>query len=325
MKKRLQVPSGARDLLPDELKKQTDVVERCMGVLAERGYTPVMTPTIEMVDTLAQGMSRRFLDQSFKFLDAEGQLAMLRADMTTPIARMVASSGGDPGKTIRYSYYANVFRMNRGSMGQSSEFYQLGAELIGPRSQSADVDMVILVFDVLKQTGLPHTAVDIGNMSIFQKLLKGSGIPVDVQNELTMALQNQNFVQYEQVLEARKISASSVKLLKEIRTLRGGVEVLKVAKSLFPSEIREDLTALENLDRQVRAGRKGVNLFYDLAMVKDPEYYTGMVFDIYTDRIGDLLGGGGRYDNLVGRFGADRPATGFSVRVDRLLNALRVR
>lgn len=325
MKKRLQVPSGARDLLPDELKQQTAVVEKCMGVLADRGYAPVMTPTIEMVDTLAQGMSRRFLDQSFKFLDAEGQLSMLRADMTTPIARMVASSGGDAGQTIRYSYYANVFRMNRGANGQSSEFYQLGAELIGPRAPKADTDIVLLVLDVLKATGLPHFAVDIGSTVIFQKLLDGCEIPADVQAELNRALQSQNFVQFQQILDARKIPASGKKILKDIRTLRGGVEVIKVAKSLFPSNTRDDLKSLEDLDRGVRADRKGFNLFYDLALVKDPEYYTGMVFDIYTDRIGDLLGGGGRYDNLVGRFGTDRPATGFSIRVDRLVNALRVK
>jgi len=319
MKKRLQIPSGVRDLMPDELKKHTDLAERGIAVFEKNGYERVQTPTMELYDTIVQGMGKGLQDSAYKFLDGAGRLMILRPDMTTPIARMAATMGSTRGKVLKYYYDANVFRVSRGKTGEPSEFRQLGAELIGPSGAKADEEILLLLLEVLNTLHLPPFAIDMGSASVFQSLLTECGVDKGLQSSMSDSLVRLDYVRYNTVIGESKLSRETQKIFMGLPTMRGGGEVLRVAKTIFPRSTRERLVELESTVGAIRKVNSSVAIFFNLSLVKDLDYYTGIIFDVYSDRVGSLLGSGGRYDNLIGRFGGTSPATGFALRVDRLL------
>lgn len=324
---RPRMPRGVRDLLPSELRNLKALETRLLEIFERWGYSAVRTPTYEYEEALLRAAPQDDLNswhqRLFRFSDREGNGLALRPDMTTPIARLAAGRLRRAPLPLRLCYAENVFRYEEPQAGRSREFGQAGVELIGSPYPEADAEIIALAAHLLANLGLKAFRLEIGHVDLVRGVLEGLAVGPEQERALRRALQLRNYVAYENLVASLSVPGETQERLLALPTLRGGGEVLDRAQELAITPRAR--AALENLAEIWHLlGAHGVrdHVRLDLAMVRDVSYYTGMVLEGLVEDVGYLLVTGGRYDDLVARFGRDLPATGFAVGVERLLLAL---
>ncbi|MCM3041383.1 ATP phosphoribosyltransferase regulatory subunit [Paenibacillus motobuensis] len=321
--KGFEKPAGVRDYLPFAVEKLREIERRVLDCMAGWGYRQIMTPTMEYYDTV--GVASSTSDQKlFKLLNNRGTTMVLRSDMTTPIARVVSSLLKEEPLPLRLSYHANVFRTIEEEAGKEAEFYQTGVELVGDDSAEADAEVVALAVASLQAAGVSSFKIALGHVGFLNGLLE-EAIPgrEDVQQELKDRLLRRDFVGYREILARLDLSAGQRDELAGILKLRGGKEVCCEAlvlsnNSLVQSSI-EYLSAVWEALEDFDVAR---HVIIDLTMIGDFSYYTGLIFEGYAADIGFPVCGGGRYDKLLQQFGRPAPATGFSLKTNRILDGV---
>jgi ATP phosphoribosyltransferase regulatory subunit len=279
----------------------------------DAGYGEVRTPTVEYEDVLRQGDASA-AGAGWRLFDEHGRLLVLRSDMTIPIARLVATRFADHDGPLRLSYNGQAYRsVTRGS-GLPAEFLQVGAELIGVPGVEGDAEIVALCLDALGAVGLRRHAVGLGDGALYGALLRGFEVPDDDADALMSSLMGRDLA----ALEARVRLRGLPDALALVPGLRGGPEVLDRAEELMGEVAASALIELRGLHAALTERGFGERLILDLGLVHELGYYTGAVFEIYDPAIGFALGGGGRYDTLIGRFGAPRPACGVALNVQHV-------
>lgn len=279
-----QTPKGVRDLLPDEVERRSQVVKDIKVVSKKNGYRRIITPTYELYDVLKRGMGPKLKNMAIRFFDHNGDQMVLRPDMTTPIARSAANRMSHENQEQRLYYSANIYRQQKVASGKDTEFYQAGIELIGKSGVEADAEVIAIAVESMKSVGLKDFMVDIGHMDVIRNL----------DSEKISALEHQDYVSFGQLPE---------------RGIENTIE-----KFPYFGELYEELKK-RNVHQHV---------CFNLGLVKEIGYYTGVVFECYVKGFGYFVGSGGRYDDLVGCYGVDAPAVGFAFGVERLLMALEL-
>ena len=319
---RSQIPQGVPTFLPGAAQEKRAVEAALFKVFAERGYREVIPPTFEYLDVLAPGLDAELIEKSYKVVDrATGRILLLRPDATAQIARMVGMGMLDGAFPLRLYYSVNVFRYEPEHAGRDREIFQIGVELIGSRGVPADAEPIILAGECLRRLGVDQFRIAIGHGALFQALLQRAGVPEPARRALREAAARKNLGKMETLLQAAGIRGAGARALLAVPALVGGEEVLDRAERVAgqAEECRRPLRQLREIwDRVADAGLGG-HLLLDMGEVRPMEYYTGLVFDIYADGVGGEIGGGGRYDHLIGRFGREVPATGFAFDLDSLL------
>ncbi len=317
-------PLGMVDTLPNlyEVKKKTR--NEMTNEIEGWGFEFIETPTLEYYETV--GVQSAILDQQlFKLLDQQGHTLVLRPDMTAPIARVAASKLFNNLYPQRLAYSANVFRAQQHEGGRPAEFEQVGVELIGDGTSSADAEVIALMVSVLKKAGLNNFKIAIGHIGYANALFKevlGNQERVDV---LRRFLYEKNYVGYREHVKNLPLSSIDKERLFTLLTLRGGIEKVNEAKELVTSQ--EALSSLEEISQiwsALEAYQVTDYLKLDLNIVSHMSYYTGVLFEVYADHVGFPIGNGGRYDHLFEKFNRAAPATGFGLHLDRLIEALNV-
>lgn len=302
------IPNGTRDVLPDEMRELRAITEAMRGVFEHRGYGEVWTPTIEFEDVLRRGETG--VDPAYRVFDDHGHVMALRPDMTVPIARVAATRYAHADPPLRFCYFAHVYRGVRPHRGQNREFLQAGVELLGSGGPDGTVEALSLLCAALDATGLTGYRIALGSASLYPALLETFDVPSDVGEELLAALGGSDFVRLERLVAEYGLHDALVR----VPQLRGGPEVLDEVTGGEADGLR---AILAGLPAEVRE-----RIVLDLGLARGLGYYTGSVFDVLDPALGEPLGGGGRYDDLLKRFGRDLPAVGFALNVDRLHLAL---
>jgi ATP phosphoribosyltransferase regulatory subunit len=295
------IPSGTRDVLPDELREVRAITEAMREVFGAHGYGEVATPALEYEAVLTRG-DPAAADPAYRLFDEHGNVLVLRSDMTIPIARVVASRYPFEPVPLRFCYVQHAYRAVRRHRGHPREILQAGIELVGAPGPDGTAEAITVLCAALDAAGLAGYRVGVGDASLFARSLAAAGVtePAGV----LQALDARDFV----LLERELRDAGGPGELARLATTRGGAEVLEGVPEA------ETLRELHRLLPDDVAAR----VIYDLGLLRSLGYYTGAVFEVYDAAFGSPMGGGGRYDDLLGRFGRELPACGWALDVERI-------
>ena len=312
-----RIPPGTRDVLPDEMRE----LRRLQAALAEAferfGYGEVATPTIEYHDVLVRGDDRG-APAAYRFFDEGGELLAMRSDMTIPIARLVATRFAGAEPPFRLSYIGNAYRAIRPQRGQMREFTQAGVELIGAEAPDATAEVVEVLSAALDAAGLTRAVIGLGDADMYRQLLDELGVADDRRQRILEVFATHDLVGLEAEVGELDIGAGDRETLLRLPTLRGGPEVLDRAHELGGAAVERATQRLTSTYDALAARGVADRVSLDLGLLRDLGYYTGAILEVYDPALGHLLGGGGRYDELMGRFGRPLPAAGFALYLERV-------
>jgi ATP phosphoribosyltransferase regulatory subunit len=310
-----RIPSGTRDVLPDEMRELRAITDALRGVFERHGYGEVYTPTIEYESVLRRGDGG--VQPAYRVVDDHGDVLALRADMTVPIARVVATRYQAAEPPLRFCYVAHAYRQVTPHRGQMREFLQAGIELVGAPGAAGTAEALTVLCHALDAVGLQGNRVGLGDAALYPALLSGLGVDEEHRERLLQELATKDFVGLEREVRELDLAGRDAELLVRVPQLRGGSDVLEAP----PGPVADALRGLRDV-LDLLEGSVAEHVIFDLGLARGLGYYTGAVFDVYDPALGEPLGGGGRYDDLLGRFGRALPAVGFAIGVDRLHAAL---
>jgi ATP phosphoribosyltransferase regulatory subunit len=230
---------------------------------------------------------------------------------------VVATRYSSSEPPLRFCYFAHCYRGVRPQRGQPRELLQAGIELIGAPAPQGTAEALTVLCHALDATGLKDYRIGVGDASLFPALMASLDVPAPARADLLEALARRDFVGLEHSLLESGLTDQAAELLLGVPQRRGGPEVLADA----PAPAVEAVTGMRLLHELLEPG-VAARVIFDLGLVRNIGYYTGAVFEVYDPALGGPIGGGGRYDDLLGRFGRKLPAVGFALGVDRLHVAL---
>ncbi|WP_374720709.1 ATP phosphoribosyltransferase regulatory subunit [Peribacillus tepidiphilus] len=315
-------PLGMRDTLPVLYEAKMNTRNRMMKEIQGWGFQFLETPALEYYETV--GEASAILDQQlFKLLDQQGHTLVLRPDMTAPIARVAAAKLLKQHSPLRLAYSANVYRAQQREGGRPAEFEQIGVECIGDPTISADAETIALLASALEKAGLQHFQISLGHIGFVQDVFINILGNEERASICRKFLYEKNYVGYREHVKSLPLSSIDKGRLLQLLTLRGRENVLEKAEELLEeNQGKQALNQLKELWQQLKEYDVEHFVTFDLTLVSHMSYYTGILFEIYANNIGFPIGNGGRYDRLFEKFGWNSPATGFAIRIDRLLEAL---
>lgn len=309
----VNTPEGTRDRLFAECRQRRQVQAALTGLFQKRGYAEVSTPEVEFYDLFLQSGNPIPQESMLKIIDRSGKIMVMRPDCTAPIARVAATRLKTVPLPQRLYYDQTVFRSDDAHKGGSSEIAQCGVELIGASGSKADLEMIALAVDSLRCCGLEQFHIELGHAGFFRELSASMEMPSEKVEQMRLLIEGKNFAALNDLLEpyARQSACGA---LKQLSRLFGGAEVLDEAERLAGE--RNALSYLRSLYQDLSAAGYGAYLRFDLGLVHQIDYYTGVIFRGYVQGAGDAVLSGGRYDRLTEAFGREAPATGFAIDVD---------
>jgi ATP phosphoribosyltransferase regulatory subunit len=310
------IPSGTRDVLPDEMRELRAITDALRGVFEAEGYGEVWTPTLEYEDVLRRaGLGA---EPAYRVFDDHGEVLALRSDMTVPIARLAATRYATAEPPLRFCYVAHAYRAVRPHRGQMREFLQAGIELMGAPAPEGTAEALRVMCRALDTVGLRGYRIGLGDASLYPALLRALELPDEARERLLRELVTRDFVGLEREVHELGLSGEDADLLIGVPQMRGGPDVLEAPAG---GPVSEAVAGLRRV-LELLAPDVAERVIFDLGLSRGLGYYTGAVFDVLDPALGAPIGGGGRYDELVGRFGRALPAVGFALGVDRLHLAL---
>lgn len=322
--KLLHTPDGVRDLYNEEYKKKLDIQEQLHHVFEEYGCLDIQTPTFEYFDVFSKQLGTTPSKDLFKFFDTEGNTVVLRPDFTPSIARCTAKYFDPETEPVKLCYIGNTFTNASKYQGRLKETTQCGVEFIGDGSPEADAQMLAMVVDSLKAIGMKEFQISVGHAGFFDALLDAAELRRKHANKLHTLLDNKNFLDVEVFVEELDVESRLKNLFLLLADFDITDEDLENAKQWavdYP-KVAKAIDSLDKLNQNVKA--KGIKQFisFDLGMISNYEYYTGIIFAGYTYGLGEPIVKGGRYDTLMSNFDKEAPAIGFAFVVDQLLSAV---
>lgn len=325
LRERSLVPAGMATILPEAARRFRKIETQLIESLAGQGYDEIILPTFEYLDVLAPGLEPELVEKCYKIPDrTTGRILLLRPDATAQIARTVAMGMMGTHTPLRLSYRTTVFRHEPEHAGRDREIFQVGAELIGVDDPASDREIISLMVECLQRIGMRSFKVSIGHVGFFKRLLTRAGLSEEGKKRAEHAAARKDLPKLQEILEQERISQRFGRIILEAPELSGNAEVIARGRQLAGS----DRVLIRSLDRLAQVYQSLCEngyqdaLFLDLGEFRGFDYYDGIVFDVFAEGIGVELGGGGRYNHLIGRFGRNLASTGFALNVDRLFRGI---
>lgn len=320
---KLHTPAGVSDILPGECERKKDTESVLWTVFASAGYKEVETPSFEFYDCYAGIGGELSQETLYKFFDEQGRILALRPDFTTSIARMAATKLADAPMPQRYMYSGNVFRNEQCEGARRREFTQSGIELIGSYAPEADAEVIAAAMEAVLAAGIEDFTMEIGQVAFFNGLVEQAGLDAAMTEKLRDRIDSKDAVGIEKIVSRLDMDGDIKKLMTGLPYMFGDERVLE--RAYVPGLNETSAAALDNLKRIYELlclYGFGEYISIDLGMLSNIDYYTGSIFKGYARGLGFPICGGGRYDNLMGRFGKPAGAVGVSIGVNRILSAL---
>ena len=322
-KKLLHTPEGVRDIYGQEYEKKLWVEGRLHKVIENYGYEDIQTPTFEYFDVFSKEIGTTPSNELYKFFDKEGNTLVLRPDFTPSIARCAAKYFCEEQVPIRFTYLGNTFTNTSNLQGKLKEVTQMGAELINETSVEADAEVISLVIEALKNTGLKQFQISIGEVEYFKGICEQAGLDDETESDLRDCISGKNYFAAQELLSERDVKEPYRSILLQVADMFGNMSSLADAKALVTNQ--RSIKAIERLEKLyevLKLYEVEEYVSFDLGMLSKYNYYTGVIFRAYTYGVGDAVVKGGRYDNLLKQFGKEAPAIGFVMVIDDIMEAL---
>lgn len=321
--KLLHTPDGVRDIYDNEYKRKRKVMSELHHVLELYSYHDIQTPTFEYFDIFSRDKGSAPSNEMYKFFDRENNTLVLRPDITPSIARCVAKYYETEELPIRLCYEGNTFINKISHQGKLCEVTQIGGELVNDDSSAADAEILATVVDCIQAVGLEEFQIEVGEVDFFKGVIEEAGLHEEEEVAIREYIQNKNFFGLQEYVKHLDISEHLKQVLVSFDQLFGGLEMLERAKGLVQNQ--RSLIAIDRLEKVYHAlsyYHCEEHVGFDLSMLSDFKYYTGILFKGYTYGTGDAIVRGGRYNALLRQFGKDAPAIGFAFVIDALMNAI---
>jgi histidyl-tRNA synthetase len=340
-----------RDFLPVDVRRREYVINVIREVYERYGFEPLETPAVENIETLMGKYGEEGNQLIFKILKrgahektGEADLA-LRYDLTVPLARVVAEYRDKLPRVFKRYQIQPVWRADRPARGRFREFYQCDVDVLGSRSMIVEAELCAAAGEALTNLGFTNFTIRLNHRQVLTGVLDASGIPADKHTEALVALDKLDKVGREGVgreFNSRGISeeagnnllsffevAGSLEHAAELSVIEGAAETEALNAALlgrlveFVGDHEGGARGIDELRRIIKyAGASGIvqRIRIDPSLARGLSYYTGTIMEINVPDLAGSLGGGGRYDNLVGMFlGQDVPACGFSLGLERII------
>lgn len=283
------------------------------------GYHEVIPPTFEYEEVFTAA-GTKLASELIRFVDRDGRLVALRADFTSALARMASTRLRDAETPLRLSYAGKVYRQRPEGGGHARETFQLGAELIGSAGADADVEVLRLVIGQLRELRVSEFQINLGDIRFVTPLM--AGLRADEAESLRTAIDRKDRAALADGARRYGAPAAVARALVELPELIGRGDVLLRARSLASGpEAEAAIERLRAIDGMLTEEERS-HVVYDLGEIRGLGYYTGMQFEVFVAGAGRALAFGGRYDDLLARYGSDRPAVGFAMETDALAELL---
>ena len=295
-----------------------------LDVAARFGFQQILPPALEFEDVLAIGMGERLHGSTFRFDDwHSGRMLAIPPDITPQIARIVATRFKGLPLPYRLSYSGRVLRHTEPQSGRSREIMQAGVELIGSASPESDAEMVAMAAQAVSATGLTKFTIDLGQVAFCKGIFAASCLTGERLRQMQQAVALKDISSVRELLQGGAVPDSASAELLALPRLFGGCEVLEEARRVVKNRV--SVEALENICQVVdllSIYNLSDSLTIDLGETRGLDYHTGLIFEGFAPGMGEALFSGGRYDQLLGRYGDELPATGFTCNLFSLLEAV---
>jgi len=310
----MKTPDGTKDIFLEDLKKRRQCEKILKEIFIQNNYFEVTTPIFEYFDLFNSGIGKIAQNEMYCLTDTTGNLMVLRPDSTKPIARLVSTRLKNAKLPLKLFYNQSVYKRNIRLNRKTDEIMQFGGEFIGINGIDSDVEIIRLCSESFKKLKCDFL-IEIGHIDIFKSIIKD--LDVGLCEKMRELVFNKNFPALDSFSD--KINTETLNKLKKIPTLFGKEEILSKARTNFKDlESIKALDYLQSLYDKLKELKLDKHVSFDLGIVNDYDYYTGIVFKGYVNKKGDAVLSGGRYDTLYKSFGLDYPAIGFAFNIDEL-------
>lgn len=315
----INTPEGTRDRLFSECADRRKVQNSLIALFEESGYAEISTPEMEFYDLFVQSGDPLPQENFLKIVDRDGKIMVMRPDCTIPIARVAATKLKAVPLPQRLYYNETVFRSGQAHKGGSSEIAQCGVELIGAAGQAADAEVIALAVEALKAVSPRAFHIEIGHVGLFRALAAEMDMGAAQTEQMRLMIEGKHFAALNSFLAPYQ-EKPAYAVLTRLSQLFGSVDILDEAEALMGR--RAEVDHLRALYAALKEKGYDQYIRFDLGLVHQIDYYTGVVFRGYVEGAGAPVLSGGRYDNLVEKFGRPAPAIGFSVDADAVAACL---
>lgn len=315
--KLVQVPPGVQCFVGEEARRRRRIEEKVLGVFEGWDYEEIIPPLFDYADVFE---GDALAAKTYSFVGRDGSLLALRPDFTSLLAKIAAGRLSGRPAPIRLYYSGEVLRYEPPKAGRQSELFQLGLEHLGGVGPAADAEVLAIAAEGLTAVGVDGFVLALGHVGVFSALAEAAGLDAARLELIRERVEAKDASGTRSILEAAGASANVTEAIAGLTNMSGRRHVLDEAERTlaFSGPARAALAELEAVVVALEDAGLGDRVAIDLGEVRGLDYYTGLVFRIFAPGLGFDVGGGGRYDRLLARFGRPMPAVGFMLGLDRV-------
>ena len=317
-----KLPSGFRDIFPVEAEERNSIRASIKKEFELWGYGEIKTPVVEFTKNLSAGIGKNWTNKLISFFDFDGSLVSLRTDMTVPIARFTGMRIKKGQLPVRFCYFANSFRRTGQQKGEKREYNQAGLEFIGSDSYMCDVEALLIIVNILNKMVPDNFLIGLGDAGIIEALFSWLNLNDKDKEYVRNNLIAKNYVSIREYLA--KIDKIKTEVFFNLIKPEKDIEkILSIINEINDKKLSKSFVNLETVYEILKELNISRYFIIDIGILRDFDYYTGLMFEAYSSNINSILGSGGRYDKLIRKFGLDVPATGFALDIDILHKSMK--